>query len=145
MAKHWIHKAKRVLPAFAILAWFSSNTWKAVLSGLDGDDLMNIYQAWKVPLREVVFANLTPFTSFYRPLGSAYYRTFHWAYGLNPLPYRIFTYSLLVLNVGLAYWAVRRLTKSAELGLLACLLWSYHVGLVWIYTSNGTIYDILCF
>jgi hypothetical protein len=136
---------KRVLPAAAILGWFLWRTWKGLLIGLDGDDLMNIYQAWRLPAWKLALANLTPFTSIYRPLGSAVYRGFYTLFGIDPLPYRILAYVLMVMNLALVFWLVRKVSDSTETAVWTTLLWSYHDGLKGIYTSNGTIYDVLCF
>ncbi len=116
-----------------------------MLIGFDGDDLMNTYQAWRVPIWKLVLANLAPFTTVYRPVGSALYRVFFWFDEFHLLPMRILVYALLLLNIWLAFKAAHLLSESKEVGVIAALVCSYHKGFTWIYSSNGTIYDILCF
>ncbi len=108
------------------------------------DDITNITVAWQAPLHQLVVALLVPFTTFYRPAGSAVYRILFDLFGLNPLPYRIFVYTLLLLNLYLVYAMARRLSGSYEIGAIAAVLYSFHSRLSLIYLNNGTLYDVLC-
>lgn len=125
-------------------AWFLAHAWRGIFVQLQGDDLMNLYQAWTLPLPRLTIANLTPFTDVYRPLGAACYRILYWWAGLDPLPYRLFAYSLMLANIGLVYALVRRLGGSSEVAGAASLVYSFHPNLLDIYLNNGTIYDVLC-
>jgi Dolichyl-phosphate-mannose-protein mannosyltransferase len=136
---------KRLVPALVILAWFGAQTWRGLFAGLSSDDLMNAYQAWILPLGRLMLANVTPFTVTYRPLGSALYRVLFWTSGLDPFPYRVVAYSLMLVNIWLVFRLARVLTGSAETATLAALIWSFHKGLMSVYLENGTVYDVLCF
>lgn len=128
-----------------LTAWFFANTWRGLLVPFTTDDLMNLHGAWSLrPLKLLVLANLSPFTAVYRPLGSAVYRIVFWFAGLNPLPFRMVAYALMLINVWLVYRLVKLLTGSGEIAFLAALVWSYHKRLINIYLNNGTIYDVLC-
>jgi hypothetical protein len=137
------------LKAFAVAAflalWFVGQTWPALLANFTEDDLMNMSGAWALPSRTLVLANLTPFTSVYRPLGSVFYRVIYEAVGLNPLPFRVAAYSLMIFNIWLVYRLLRAITGSAEIAVLAALLFSYHKRLFGLFVNSGTIYDILSF
>jgi hypothetical protein len=135
---------KRVAISLALAAWFLGHTWKGLLVYFDGDDMQNIYHAWVLSPWKILFANLTPFTSIYRPFGTAVYRVLFEAAGLHPLPYRIVAYAFLLANIWLLYLVAERLTGSAEIGVLAALLGSYHSRLMDLYLYGGPIYDVLC-
>jgi hypothetical protein len=136
----------KTLAAAAFLAlWFVGQTWKALLVDFTEDDLMNMYGAWVLPLRTLVLANLTPFTSVYRPLGSVFYRVMYQCVGLNPLPFRVAAYGLMMLNIWLVYRVIRVVTGSGEIAVMGALLFSYHKRLFGLFVNGGTIYDILCF
>jgi hypothetical protein len=130
--------------ALVLAAWFLANTWRGLLVPFTNDDLMNLYGAWTLPAWKLLVANLSPFTAVYRPLGSALYRIVYLCAGLHPLPFRVVAYALMLVNVWLVYRLAKTLTRSAEIALLAALLWSYHKRLMNIYLNNGTVYDVLC-
>jgi hypothetical protein len=136
--------AQSAAVALAPAAWFLANTWRGLLVPFTNDDLMNLYGAWTLPAWKLFVANLSPFTAVYRPLGSAFYRIVYLCAGLHPLPFRVVTYALMLVNVWLVYRLAKMLTRSAELALLAALLWSHHKRLMNIYLNNGTVYDVLC-
>ncbi len=97
------------------------------------DDMMNLYGAWFRPLADAD-----------RPLAALVYRGLFFLYGLNPLPYRVVCFALLLANLWLLYGLSTRLSGSRETGALACLLGAYHAHLADLYYSSGTIYDLLC-
>jgi hypothetical protein len=98
------------------------------------DDMMNLYTAWFRPL-----------ATQDRPLGALVYRVIFAMFGLDPLPYRIFCFLLLGVNLALLYAVSARLSGSREVGAIACLLGAYHAHLADLYYSTGTLYDLLCF
>jgi hypothetical protein len=138
------HRLKSAVLMLAIAAWFLGHTWKGLAVYFQEDDLMNMYQAWVLPLYKLVLANLTPFTSVYRPLGAGFYRLLYHSAGLHPLPFRIVAYGLMMLNVWLIFRLARFLTGSTEIAILSALLGSFHNRLMDIYLNDGTIYDVLC-
>ena len=108
------------------------------------DDITNITVAWQAPLHQLVLALFVPFTTSYRPAGSAVYRLLFDLFGLNPLPFRIVVYALLALNLYLVFRLTRSLSRSSETAALAALLYTFHTRLSLIYLNNGTLYDVLC-
>ena len=112
--------------------------------GFDGDDLMNLNFGWQPPLHTIIWANLVPFTSFYRPAGGAYYRLCLFLFGWHPAAFRTVTVCFLLLNLLLVYKLARRLSVPREASALAALLYAFHGHLQHIYDSNGTVYDVLC-
>jgi hypothetical protein len=136
---------EHLLVALALAAWFLDHTWRGLLCTFQGDDMMNLYRAWVLPVKRLVLGNLTPFTSVYRPVGSVFYKFLYLAAGFHPLPYRIVIYALLLLNIALLYRFARLLTGSAESASLAALVGSYHNHLMDLYQNGGAVYDVLCY
>jgi hypothetical protein len=136
---------KTIAVILALATWFLGHTWKGLTVYFQGDDSMNLYQAWILPPWKIVAANLTPFTTVYRPLGTAFYRLGFGLLGWHPLGFRIAAYLLMLANIGLLYRVAKLVTFSTEIGILAALLGSYHPRLMDIYLNGGTIYDVLCY
>jgi len=118
--------------------------WPPASYLFDSDDVMNLSEAYVagpgVLLRAVAF----PFTTFNRPAGALYYRLCFGIFGWNPPAFRTVTYLVMIANLALIALLARRLAGSTEIGAAAALLYSFHGRLGSIYSSNGTIYDILC-
>lgn len=136
---------KFVTVVAAIGLWFFLNAWRGLTMYFAGDDLMNLYLAWDFPRLHLLVANLTPFTKVYRPAGAVLYRTLYAIFGLNPVPFRIAFFCLLILNIVLIYRVTRLLSGSQEIAILAALLGAYHQRAGDIYFRGSTIYDVLCF
>ena len=140
-----IERNFRIFAFILIAAWFLGCSWRGILIPFTGDDLMNISAAWTLPMRKLVWANITPFTPIYRPFGSAYHRLLFALFGLHPLPFRLVTYVLLGLNLYLLFRLVLELTSSSDLAIITVFLDAYHARFIDMYLNNGIIYDILCF
>jgi len=142
-----LYRDPRMLPAllFCLVAGlFLYCAWPGVSIGFDSDDVMNLEVAWDQPFQTFAVANLVPFTSFYRPAGAAYYRLCFALFGWRPQAFRLVTVGLLLTNLLLVYLLARRLTGSAETGVISAMIYSFHGRLRQIYMSNGTVYDVLC-
>jgi hypothetical protein len=140
---------KGVAVGLALAAWFLDHTWRGLLCGFQGDDMMNMYQAWILPVWRLAWGNLTPFSAVYRPVGSVFYRVMYAAAGFHPLPFRIVLYAVMLVNIGLLYRFARQVTDSSQIGAeaaaLAALIGSYHNHLIDMYQDGGVVYDILCY
>jgi len=101
------------------------------------DDMMNLYGAWS--------GSATELLQGHRPLGALVYRGLFAIFGLNPLPFRLVCFGLLMANLALLYAFCARLAGSREVAVLACLLAAYHARLSDLYYSSGTLYDLLCY
>ena len=67
-------------------------------------------------------ASFNPFTFETRPTGGVLYRiVFHFA-GLDPFPFRVVSYALMLANLAMFAALVRRVTQSAEIAVIAALL-----------------------
>jgi hypothetical protein len=99
--------------------------------------MMNLYGAWSGSAADVLQGD--------RPLGALVYRGLFAMFGLNPLPYRVLCFALLLANTALLYVLCTGLTRSREVGVLACLIGAYHAHLADLYYSTGTAYDLLCY
>ncbi len=129
-------QAAAVLAALAIgglLLAFAGDGFGAYFTP---DDMMNLYVSWSSPAAGLLLND--------RPLGALVYRVMFLFFGLNPLPYRVLCFGILLANLALLYAFCRRLSGSREIGALACLLGAYHAHLADLYYSTGTIYDLLC-
>src|ERR1044072_2295710 len=109
-----IGKDGRVLVIAGIIPWLAGG---GVSASFIQDDMMNLYEAWFRPLDSQ------------RPMTVVFYDAiFAWA-GLNPLPYHVALYAVLVANLVLLYCFCVRLSGSRAVGALACLLGAYHAHL----------------
>lgn len=100
------------------------------------DDMMNLYKASSVGAADLLRQD--------RPVGQFVYRAIYSIAGLNPLPFRIVSFALLLANLALLWRFCIRLSGSREIAALACLLGAYHAHLADLYYSSGTFYDLLC-
>ena len=105
-------------------------------SSFDADNMRELYVAWSLSAVDLVH--------HYRPLGAIVFRAMFALFGLNPLPYHLLSFTLLLANLGLLYRFSAALSKSRETALLACLLGAYHAHLGDLYYSASTLYDLLC-
>jgi hypothetical protein len=122
--------------------WFAGAGLEAYFTT---DDTMNLYGYWSKPWRDLLIANLTYYSPFYRPLGGLFYRSMFAAFGFHPFPFRVACFAVMLLNLGLLYATARLLAGSREAGLLAALIGCYHAGHEDLYYNTGAIYDLLCF
>jgi hypothetical protein len=127
-----------------IAAWFLAHARKGVRAYFSPDDMMNLYFAIQVHVGRLAFENIFPFTTGYRPLGTAFYRIAFALFGMNPIPFRIGVYIVMMVNVALLYRVARKLSGSIEIGVLSALLYSFHPGFTGLYLNGGTVYDVLC-
>src|SRR5690606_32053249 len=81
----------------------------------------------------------------FRPTGSIFYRLLFEGWYFNALPYRIACYGLLLLNLGMAYALVRRISGSRLTAGIAVLLFAYHGRFAGLYCNTGLCYDLFCF
>jgi hypothetical protein len=125
-----------LLAALVIGGIFLAFAGDGLRSYFTPDDMMNLYVSWSAAPAELLHND--------RPLGALVYRGLFALFGLNPLPYRIVCFALLLANLGLLYRFCLRLSGSREAAALACLLGAYHAHLADLYYSTGTIYDLLC-
>lgn len=100
------------------------------------DDMMNLYRAWSATPAGLLAQD--------RPVAQAVYRAVFGIFGLNPLPFRLVAFVLLLANLALLYRFCVRLSQSREVAALACLFGAYHAHLADLYYSSGTLYDLLC-
>lgn len=139
-----MRRAKTIAVVLVLAAWFLGHAWKGLTVYFQGDDAMNLYFAWILPPWKILLANLTPFTTVYRPVGTAFYRLGFALLGWHPLGFRVIAYLLMLANIGLLYRVAKLVAGSTEIGILAALIGSYHPRLMDIYLNDGTIYDVLC-
>ena len=101
------------------------------------DEMMNLYNAWFPPLGQLL--------SNGRPLGALVYRILFAIFGLNPVPYRVFCFMLVLANLILLYRFCKLASGSREVAVLACVIGAYHAHLADLYYASATLFDLLCF
>jgi hypothetical protein len=109
------------------------------------DDLMNLHGYMQKSPATLLTDNLRYWSTAYRPLGGLFYVALYRFFGFNPLPFRIFCFALLGVNLGLLFVFGRQISRSPEVAFFATFLLSYHAWFVDLYYSSGTVYDLLCF
>jgi hypothetical protein len=134
----------RALLSLIVLVVFFACTRQGSPYRFDVDDIMNLHQGYAAPAKVLLRALVFPFTTFNRPVGGLYYRICFDLFGWNPPAFRSVTVTFMMANLALLYLLARRLTGSVEMGAIAALLFSFHGRLGGIYSSNGTVYDVLC-
>ncbi|MBL8174581.1 MAG: hypothetical protein JNK48_07925 [Bryobacterales bacterium] len=127
-----------------VVVYFCVLAGDALLAHFAADDMMNMAAYHGLSAWELAFANLRFYSTFYRPLGGVYYASIFSFAGLNPLPYRIVVFVLLLLNIGLFYRFIRAITGSMPQAQGGVILCAYHHAMVVVYYFNSQIYDILC-
>jgi hypothetical protein len=128
-----------------LLFLFVCFTWRGLTMFFSGDDMMNMYGAWGLNPWRLGRSIIEIQLPVYRPLGGAVYRIFYAVFGFHPLPLYIFCWLLLVLNVVLAWRALRNILPKPFAALTALSIVLVHGSFQDLYVSAGTIYDRLCF
>lgn len=105
---------------------------------------MNLFQYSEHPLSHWL-AGVAQFWSsaYFRPLGGIVYLILFRIFGFHPLPFKIFLFVALLLNMALYFRVSRTLSGSAQVAAWALLLCSYHAAMSGLYFDFGTIYDVL--
>jgi hypothetical protein len=125
-----------IAAALAVGSLFLIFAGDGLRSSFDADNMRELYIAGTSTARELLH--------HYRPLGALVFRAMFGMFGLNPRPYHLLAFGLLLANLGLLYRFSVMLAKSREAALLACLLGAYHAHLGDLYYSVSTLYDLLC-
>ncbi|HLJ50149.1 MAG TPA: hypothetical protein VKU01_29250 [Bryobacteraceae bacterium] len=135
----------QLICAAAILGYFCYFAIPGLSARFTGDDMMNLDLYWLHGPWALIRAVFFFFSTYYRPMAGVFYMSiFHFA-GLNPLPYRIVVFVILLANIWLAYRFATLLTGSRAIGGLTAFFTSYQAGLGDVTCNSGVIYDILCF
>ncbi len=128
-----------------VLVYFVCSAWGGLHAGFRNDDLINLHYYWTAGAGKALQGNLLFFSTFYRPMGAAFYLPlFHFA-GLNPLPYRVVIFLLLGANVVLIWRFAALLTGDYLVAFVVAFVVSNHGFLADLQVITAVIYDILCF
>ncbi len=128
-----------------VLAYFIFMIRPGLTTLFSPDDMMNMHVYWSKPVWQVAKAIALVATSFYRPMGGAFYLPVYHFAGLHPAPYRAVIFCLLCVNCWLLYCLGKRLSGSRLGGMLTALIGSYHAGALGVFLSTAVIYDVLCY
>jgi hypothetical protein len=127
-----------------LAAWFVYFNWSSLHVHFAPDDMMNMAYYFRAGPWRLAQALITPWTSFYRPMGGLFYMALFAGAGLNPAPYHAAILMLLAASVWLTYRFARLLASGELAAGLAALVMAYHPGLSNLYYNSGFIYDALC-
>lgn len=140
--------ARAVLPV--VLALFIG-VWVYCLAGaglwaqFSSDDLMNLHGYLSRPFSHILRGIVCFWSTEYRPLGGLVYVLAYRWFGFDPLPLRIFCFSVIAFNLVLLYCFSLALSGRRTIAAFALLLASYHAWLIDLYESSGSMYEALCF
>jgi len=79
------------------------------------------------------------------PTGGLFYLLMYYAFGLNPMPYRIALLAIIAGNVYLTWRIALRITASEAAAALAATLACAHANMVAIYHQTSFVYDVLAY
>ncbi len=109
------------------------------------DDLANLSRAQSESMGAWVKANVLYFSPAYRPLGELFYRAFYQWFGMNPLPFHVVCFAVIMANIGLTYVFARAISGSRETGALVALIGCFHTNVQPLYYNAGLCFDVFCF
>ncbi|MGO9095963.1 MAG: hypothetical protein ACLQGV_12140 [Bryobacteraceae bacterium] len=135
----------RLAGAALVLAYFFRFVAPGLRQGFASDDPMNIYYYWSNGPGGLARNLVLFFTDYVRPMGGLYYLPLYSVFKLNPLPYHVVAFCLLLFNTWLAFRFAVLLTESELAGGLCAFLVAYHAALYHMVYLPSFIYDILCF
>ncbi len=128
-----------------VLVYFVFSAWGGLHAGFRNDDMMNLHYYWAAGPWKALQGNLLFFSTFYRPMGAAFYLPLYHFAGLNPLPYRAVIFLLLGVNVVLMWRFAALLTGDYLVAFIAAFVISNHGYLADLHVVSAVVYDILCF
>ena len=134
-------------PVFCVcyFLWLAGDGLNDFFTSDDALNLAYLHGYFHIPLSEIFQQALAVFTTGYRPLGGLFYRLLYSVFGFDPFPFRVAAFTLMGINLFLAYHLVRNLSGSREAALVATFLLSYNASFWELYHNTGTVYEILCF
>lgn len=133
-----------VFAALSVVALLFGLGYEGLFISLSEDDLMNLRFAAGEPVGRLLFANLFPFTTVYRPMGSAVYVSMFEAFGFNPIYYRLISYGILLLTCVALCQLTKKIDGRVTAASLAAVFAAFHSRFLDIYSEGGYLYDILC-
>ncbi len=137
---------ERVAPVSIIALILASTFYAWRFSYFWLDDFNNLYWTERVSGWQILWFNLNPLSTFFRPFGMLFYWIFWNTFDLNPLPYHLFAWGLHTANVALLYTLVLRIADSSYAAAVGALLFSFRSNFTEIYWSFSTIFELLaCF
>lgn len=143
-----MERSRRVLSfaaGFALFAWFVFLVRGSLACWFDADDLMNLHSAWERSWSALLWANVTFWSSYYRPGGALLYRSLYAWCGFHPLPLHMAAFLVLCLDFALLGAVVYQLTESRWAALLALLSVGINPTFSAAYFYTGNLYDILAY
>jgi hypothetical protein len=133
-----------VIIAFLIAGFFVRFTMGAMRVRFFPDELMNMFYYWTQGGWKTVLANVTFWSTFYRPMGALYYLLPFELFGLNPWAFDALRLILVGLTALLFYWLAARISGSRLIAAAATVPAAYHAGMPHLAYQGSFIYDVLC-
>ena len=116
---------ERVAPVSIIALILASTFYAWRFSYFWLDDFTSLYWTERVSGWQILWFNLNPLSTFFRPFGMLFYWIFWNTFDLNPLPYHLFAWGLYTANVALLYTLVLRIADSSYAAAVGALLFSF--------------------
>jgi len=135
----------RALLLAALGAWFLWWAAPGLWAYFAADDPMNLYVGWNATWLKYAWDNVLFFTGPARPLGNLFFKLGFALFGLDPLPYRIACFALLLVNVWLTYAVAEQVSRSRVTAFLTSLIAAYHAPLAGLYYLTAMVYDVLAY
>jgi hypothetical protein len=133
-----------VVSVSALIVYFLHFAVRAIRVGFRDDEMMNLWTYWHAGFLKSLWANVTFWTTFYRPAGALYYLPLYSFYGLNPRPYRITQIIILAFSIPIIYHLARSFSSSRMVAFLATMGLCYHAQMASLVFVGAFIYDVLC-
>lgn len=107
------------------------------------DDFNCIFLAQQQTGWSILWHNLNPASTDFRPFYMLVYWV-HWnLFGLSPLPYHLFAWLIHGFNLGLVYILLKRVTGSQYTAALACVLFAYQVAFREVFFDFACVGEVL--
>ena len=137
-----------MLPRFIPLACIGlllASTYRLFDSAYFGlDDFNNLYWSQQESVGQIIGHLVNPLSASFRPMGMLCYWVVGKLFDLDPLPYRIFAWSIHAANTALVYLILKRITKARSGAAAGAMLFSSQAAFADIYWSFGTIFELTC-
>ena len=128
----------------AVVGWFVFLAHRALGFGFNPDDEMLMHFAISRSLKLNIESVPFFWNGYIRPLGTIFYLVIYRVFGYWSPPYRIGAFALIAINIVLLYRFAKAMTGSVTAAFLVALAGCFHREIWEIYSSTGTIFDILC-
>jgi hypothetical protein len=128
-----------------LIAYFAYFSWDTLRVHHAVDAVASISYFYRMPAPWRLLPSLfMPWGGFYRQMSGVVYLSLFSVFGLNPVPYHVATWLVLLASAWLMYRFARLLGCEELAAGLVALIACYHAGLSYLYYNTAYIPDVLC-